>query len=185
MEARFTPELSASLRRLRESLSPAFRRNLRRLAGHLHRDIDDIFGEILTAALADKFRKQSERPAGDAGPQSLQNHVVDLLGDGNRRRIFERRYLRYHLRHRQRLVRPTWANIFVNRLSAETCALWVTSEREGNHRLRSDIDLGEVVYLSEEAFREYERDVLLPALRQMAVSNPVEKRGIAGLPARN
>ncbi len=180
-----TAELKESFCQLRRRLSPRVRRSLRRLASHLQKDEDVLFGEIAVAAFADMLRRGAADLVMQGGDDVLGLRVDLLIRDVEVRRRFERRFLRYHLRHRQRLVRPTWASIFVNRLSPETCALWVKSERESDRRFRPSVDLGKVVYLPEDAFRRYERDILLPALRQMASAGAGAERDIAGAFRRN
>lgn len=162
-------EHRATLQSLERSLSPAFRGKLRRLAGHLHVNVNELFEEIGIAALADKLRSPRSVVTAVDGPLAPGGLVETIIDDEKERRALEHRYLYYHLRHRQRLVRPTWASIFVQRLSPEVCALWARSERGSEQSFRPGVTLRDVVYLPEQEFRRFEREILLPALERWAL----------------
>ncbi len=156
----------ARIRTLRPRLSNRLRIKISRLASHLNRSEDDVLEDLLFSAAADCARRAVPRGKTADAYESLWS-VLDaqLLSEAAMKR-FELRFLRYHLRHKQRMVRPTWASILVTRLSNETCALWVKVERYHGGNIRLPFHLREVVYLPDEAFQTMEREVLREILRQ-------------------
>lgn len=156
----------ARIRAVKRRLSNRMKVKVSRLAAHLNQGKDHLLEELLFAAAADSIRRAIPGNGTGERDEALWAILDDHLRDDASLKRFELKFLRYHVRHRQRMVRPTWASILVGRLSAETCALWVRMERQSGEKIRFPINLREIVYLPDDAFRIMEEHLLRSMLRE-------------------
>ena len=151
---------------LRLRLSSKMRRKIARLAKHVNGSEQELLENLLFEAAQAETGAGSHRTIGLDVYQQLWLILEENFHDEIRTKRFERKFIHPRLKHAQKIVRPTWAGIFVERLSGEACALWVELERDYGQSVHLPFELKDAVYLSDAEFRVMEQRLLVPHLKK-------------------